>query len=169
MIFQWMIQLSLNGLRLWCKNIWIFCVYKIFLSSEYTFSKQRAVKVHPGWASVKSDPHIHHWVTKTKCVVQILILLNFHELLAIKCHFQQPSSSDSPLQFLCTAQITVTVFHCVQISHWKNLQCKQVGKNILTTIGNRLFFAKKKTTQHHAMKTHQIAIHDAWAEAIYRQ
>ena len=28
---------------------------------------------------------------------QILILMNFHEPLEIKCNFQQPSSSDSPL------------------------------------------------------------------------
>ena len=31
-------------------------IYKIFLSSEYAISKQRAVKVDPGWASVKTDP-----------------------------------------------------------------------------------------------------------------
>jgi len=29
---------------------------------------------------------------------QILTLMNFHEQLEIKCNFQQPSSSDSPLQ-----------------------------------------------------------------------
>ena len=28
---------------------------------------------------------------------QILTLMNFHESLEIKCNFQQPSSSDSPL------------------------------------------------------------------------
>ena len=28
----------------------------IFLSSEQTISKQRAVKIDPGWASVKADP-----------------------------------------------------------------------------------------------------------------
>jgi hypothetical protein len=28
----------------------------IFLSSEYAISKQRAVKVDPVWASVKTDP-----------------------------------------------------------------------------------------------------------------
>ena len=31
-------------------------VYKIFLSSEYAISKQRAVKIDHGWASVKTDP-----------------------------------------------------------------------------------------------------------------
>ena len=28
----------------------------IFLSSEYAILKQRAVKIDPGWASVKTDP-----------------------------------------------------------------------------------------------------------------
>ena len=36
--------------------IMTWSVYKIFLSSEYAISKQRAVKVDPGWASVKTDP-----------------------------------------------------------------------------------------------------------------
>ena len=31
-------------------------VYKIFLNSEYAISKQTAVKIDPGWASVKTDP-----------------------------------------------------------------------------------------------------------------
>ena len=31
---------------------------------------------------------------------QILTLMNFHEPLEIKCNFQQPSSSDLPLQKL---------------------------------------------------------------------
>ena len=59
----------------------------------------------------------------------------------------------------CTVQITVTV----PILSVTICSVDQVGKNILTTVGNRLFFAKKKrkTIQHHAMKTHQIAIHDA--------
>ena len=30
---------------------------------------------------------------------QILTLMNFHEPLEIKCNFQRPSSSDSPLHF----------------------------------------------------------------------
>ena len=31
-------------------------VFKIFLSTEYAISKQRAVKFDPGWASVKTGP-----------------------------------------------------------------------------------------------------------------
>ena len=52
---------------------------------------------------IKNWPHIHYWVTKTKTIVerefQILVLMNFHEPLEIKCNFQWPSSSDSPLHF----------------------------------------------------------------------
>ena len=33
---------------------------------------------------------------------QILTLMNFHEPLEIKCNFQQPSSSDSPLPICCS-------------------------------------------------------------------
>ena len=47
----------------------------------------------------KNHPHIHYWETKTivERAFQILILMNFHEPLKIKCNFQWPSSSDSPL------------------------------------------------------------------------
>ena len=33
---------------------------------------------------------------------QILTLINFHEPLEIKCNFQLPSSSDSPLPICCS-------------------------------------------------------------------
>jgi hypothetical protein len=37
---------------------------------------------------------------------QILTLMNFHEPLEIKCNFQQPSSSDSPLPKKGTQKIS---------------------------------------------------------------
>ena len=50
--------------------------------------------------SVSPIQRIGHKITKTKTIVErafLLILINFHEPLEIKCNFQRPSSSDSPL------------------------------------------------------------------------
>ena len=41
---------------------------------------------------------------------EISTLMNFHETLEIKCNFQRPSSSDSPLKMITVLQLVVLAF-----------------------------------------------------------
>jgi hypothetical protein len=46
--------------------------------------------------------------------------MNFHEPLEIKCNFQRPSSSDSPLQFGCTSKYERQSSHSLGMGGYKS-------------------------------------------------
>ena len=87
-----------------------------FLASEFEGSESYLVEPFPdqlGSIWYHSEPSKSPILKTSKIVerkFEISTLMNFHETLEIKCNFQRPSSSDSPLKMITVLQLVVLAF-----------------------------------------------------------
>ena len=88
-IFEWFIVLMWKNLNF---QLFCFCYSVVYVRTVFTEAQPgptlTALYFEIAYSLLRKIPEREF---------QILTLMNFHEPLEIKCNFQRPSSSDSPL------------------------------------------------------------------------